>query len=142
MRGAEIMKYRDIKVLEINPVVYLGEDFKNKDYKFNEEYFKNQIKNLEFRYAFNYECPIEDMISVRIEYEDDFTPIIQEKTVEKILSVTNELLKVFGKGVKINLYLDDFIEKVGNSIDMEIDEFTKYLQEETNTKASRVDNLT
>lgn len=125
------MKYKDIKILDINPVVYLGEDFKDKDFKYNQNCFKRKIKNSVFAYGFGYECPIEDMISISVDYKDDFEPIIQEKTLVKILSVTNELLKIFGENVKINLYLDKSIEGIGNSLDMDIKEFFDYLREET-----------
>lgn len=133
------MKYKDIKILDINPVVYLGEDFKDMNFKYNQEYFKRKISDLKFPYGFSYECPIEDMISIGIDYEDDFEPIIKENTVEKIFAVINELLKVFSKNVKINFYLDGLIEGVGNSIDMDIIEFVNYLKEET-TKFEQSNN--
>lgn len=125
------MKYKDVKVLEINPVVYLGEDFKDKNFKYNQDYFKSKIKDCSFAYGFGFECPIEDMVSIHVDYKDDFEPIIREKTLEKILFVTNELLKIFGENVKINLYLDKSIEGIGNSIDIDIKEFFDYFMEET-----------
>jgi len=125
------MKYKEVKVLEINPVVYLGEDFKDKDFRYNQNCFKRKIENSKFAYGFGYECPIEDMISISVYYEDYFEPIIKEDTLEKILSVTNELLKTFEENVKINLHLDKSIEGIGNSLDMDIKEFFDYLMEET-----------
>lgn len=124
------MNYKNIKVLEISPVVYLGEEFKNNDWKVNQRIFKDKIKDLEFKYGFGIECPIEDLICVQIDYKDTFEPLAKHDTIDKIFNVTNELLKVFGDKVKINLYLDDYIEGEGNSIDMTITEFAKWLREE------------
>ena len=53
------MKYKGIEILKIFPIVYLGDEFKNKSFKYNEEYFKEKTKNLNFKYKFSYECPIE-----------------------------------------------------------------------------------
>lgn len=125
------MKYKEVKILEINPVVYLGDDFKVKDFRYNQNHFKSKIKETEFAYGFGYECPIGDMISMQVDYEDNFEPIIKQDTTEKIFAITNELIKIFGKNVKINLYLDKSIEGIGNSLDMEVKEFFEYLMEET-----------
>lgn len=124
------MKYKNVKVLEINPVVYLGEDFKNNDWKVNQNIFKEKIKDINFEYGFSFECPVGDMICINIDYEDKFEPLLKENTIDMIFSVFNQLLKVFKENVKINLHLDDFIDGIGNSVDMNIEELVEYLQEE------------
>lgn len=123
------MKYKNIKVKEINPVVYLGDEFVNNNWKENQRIFKEKIKDLNFKVEFGFECPIDDLIVVQIDYDDDFEPLAKESTIDNIFSVTNELLKVFKESVKINLYLDDFLEE-GNSIDLTIAEFIIWLTEE------------
>lgn len=124
------MKYENVKVLEINPVVYLGEEFIKNDWKINQNIFKGKIEGLHFKCFFNYECPIKDMISISVDYSDDFEPLAKTSTIDNILGVINELLKVFSD-VKVNLHLDNFIEEKGNSIDLDIKEFINYLMEET-----------
>lgn len=123
------MKYKNIKVKEIIPVVYLGDEFVNNDWRENQRIFKEKIKDLNFKAGFGFECPIDDLIVVQIDYNDDFEPLAKESTIDDIFSVTNELLKVFKESVKINLYLDDFLEE-GNSIDLTIAEFIIWLTEE------------
>ena len=117
------MNYRGIKVLFISPVVYLGEEFKNNHWKDNEKLFKNRIKNLNFMFGIKWECPIEDLIMLSVDYEDDLDPIIKIDTLIKIFNTVNELLKVFDKDkVKMNLYLDNC-----DSIDMTVVEFIGWL---------------
>lgn len=120
------MNYRGIKVIFISPVVYLGEEFKNKHWKDNEKTFKNRIKNLNFISGIRWECPIEDLIVLSVDYEDDLDPVIKIDTLIKIFNTINVLLKVFNKDeVKMNLYLDNC-----DSIDMTIIEFIEWLCEE------------
>lgn len=124
------MRYENIKVLEINPVVYLGEEFKNNDWRDNQKLFKERIKDLDFNVSFGIECPIEDLIYVQVDYEDNFEPLAKMDTIDKIFSVTNELLKVFESNVKVNLYLDSYMKNGDNSVDMTITEFVRWLYEE------------
>lgn len=120
------MNYRGIKVLFISPVVYLGEEFKNNHWKDNEKIFKNRIKNLNFISGIRWECPIEDLIVLSVDYEDDLID-----TLIKIFNTINELLKVFNKDkVKINLYLENLYLDNGDSIDMTIVEFIEWVCEE------------
>lgn len=126
------MNYKGVKVLYINPTVYLGEDFKNNDWRDNQRIFKEKIKNLNFGVGFGYECPIDDLIDIQVDYEDNLEPLAKMDTIDKIFSVTNELLKVFGDNVKMNLYLDNYIKDEGNSIDMTITKFVQWLLEELN----------
>ncbi|ENK1244751.1 hypothetical protein P9J83_18200 [Clostridium sporogenes] len=124
------MKYKNVKVLEISPVVYLGKEFRNNDWKVNQNIFKEKVKDIKFEYGFGFECPIGDMINIQIDYKDEFQPLAKESTIDMILSIFNQLLKVFKENVKINLHLDGFIDGVVNSVDMNIKEFVEYLQEE------------
>ena len=126
------MRYKNIKVLSINPVVYLGEEYRHNHWAVNQKIFKEKIKDLHFDVSFGIECPIEDLIDVQINYEDTLEPLARKDTIDKIFKVTKELIIVFRDTVKINIYLDDYIENVGNSIDMTIEEFTDWLREELN----------
>ena len=120
------MKYKGIEILKIFPIVYLGDEFKNKSFKYNEEYFKEKTKNLNFKYKFSYECPIENIIFIGFDYEDNYNPIIKPGSVERIITTISELSKVF-EMVKVNLYLDGYIEEIANCVDMNLDEFLQYL---------------
>ena len=120
------MYYKDSKILEINPVVYLGEKFKDNNFKENQEFFKNKIRNAKFQYDFSFECPIEDLIHVHVDYRDNFIPLAKKDTLNRVSEVFKELSTIF-KDVKINLYLDDYIEGIGNSVDLDYEEFDEYL---------------
>lgn len=123
------MKYKDVKVLEINLVVYLGEKFKNNGWKENQLIFKDIVEKLDLKNSISWECPIEDLIYIYIDdNKDDLDPLPLESTVENIFSVVTELLEG-GFIPKINILLDEFIEE-GNSIDLEFNEFIEWLQKE------------
>lgn len=135
------MKYEGIEILAINPVVYLGEEFKDKSFKYNEEYFKEKIKDLKFSYSFSYECPIEDVVVIGFDYEDNYNPFIKAGSIRRIITTVNELSNVLGENVKVQILLSDYfeetancmqmnLEEMTNCIDMELTEFMKYLYEE------------
>lgn len=135
------MKYEGIEILAINPVVYLGEEFKDKSFKYNEEYFKEKIKDLKFSYSFSYECPIEDVVVIGFDYEDNYNPFIKAGSIRRIITTVNELSNVLGENVKVQILLSDYfegmtnckqmnLEEMSNCIDMELIEFMKYLYEE------------
>lgn len=135
------MKYKGIEVLAINPVVYLGEEFKDKSFKYNEEYFKEKIKDLKFSYSFSYECPIDDVVVIGFDYEDDLKPFIKNGSIKRIITTVNELSKVFGENVRVQILLKGYFEEtanlgqmnpeeMSNCTDIELAEFMKYLYEE------------
>lgn len=135
------MKYKGVEVLAINPVVYLGEKFKNKNFKYNEEYFKEKIKDLKFSYSFSYECPIDDVVVIGFNYNDNYNPFIKNGSIGRIITMVNELSKVFGENVRVQILLNDCFEETANlgqinieekinCIDIELTEFMKYLYEE------------
>lgn len=135
------MKYKGVEVLAINPVVYLGEKFKNKNFKYNEEYFKEKIKDLKFTYGFSYECPIDDVVIIGFNYEDDPNPFIKNGSIRRIITTVNELSNILGENVKVQILLKGYleetvnlgqinIEEMSNCIDMELTEFIKYLYDE------------
>lgn len=132
-----IVKYENIKVLEINPVVYLGEEFTDNDWRYNQKIFKEKVRDLDFEVGFSIECPIEDLIYVQVDYDDDFEPLAKKETIDKIFSVSKELIKLFEDNVKINLYLDDYMEDGSNSVDMSIEEFTVWLKSELSKYESK-----
>lgn len=123
------MKYKGINIKEMNIVVFLGEDFIDKDWRENQDYFGEKIKDLNFKEGFNYECPIEDMVWVYLNYKDDFKPIAKESTIDLIFNCYNELMKVF-KDIKVEFYLNGFLEDEGNSVMLDIKEFVDYLLDE------------
>lgn len=135
------MKYRGVEILAINPVVYLGEEFKNNNFKYNEEYFKEKIKDLKFSYSFSYECPIDDVVVIGFNYNDNYNPFIKNSSIRRIITTVNELSNILGENVKVQILLKGYleetvnlgqinIEEMSNCIDMELTEFIKYLYEE------------
>lgn len=135
------MKYEGIEILAINPVVYLGEEFKNNSFKYNEEYFKEKIKDLKFSYSFSYECPIDDVVVIGFNYEDNYNPFIKAGSIRRIITTVNELSNVLGENVRVQILLSDCFEETANlgqinieekinCIDIELTEFMKYLYEE------------
>ena len=135
------MKYEGIEILAINPVVYLGEEFKDKSFKYNEEYFKEKIKDLKFTYSFSYECPIDDVVVIGFDYDDNYNPFIKNGSIRRIITTVNELSNVLGENVKVQILLSDYfeetancmqmnLEEMTNCIDMELAEFMKFLYEE------------
>lgn len=124
------MKYKGIKVLEINPVVYLGEKFKNNDWRDNQAFFEEKIEDLNFEHNLEFECPIGDLIYIFVNYKDSLEISTKKDTINRILSVSNELMKVFGDNVKINICLAEYIEDGYNSMDISVVEFSKWLHEE------------
>lgn len=135
------MKHEGIEILAINPVVYLGEEFKNNNFKYNEEYFKEKIKDLKFSYSFSYECPIDDVVVIGFNYEDNYNPFIKAGSIRRIITTVNELSKVFGENIRVQILLKGYLEETVNlgqinieekinCTDMELTEFMKYLYEE------------
>lgn len=119
------MKYRGVEVLAINPVVYLGEEFKNNNFKYNEKYFKEKIKDLKFTYGFSYECPIDDVVIIGFNYEDDFNPFIKNGSIRRIITTVNELSNVLGENVKVQILLNDYFEGMTNCKQMNLEEIRK-----------------
>lgn len=124
------MVYENLKVLEISLSVYLGDEYKNNDWKENQEIFQDKIKDLSFDYPFSFECPIEDLICVQLDYKDSLEPLAKAQTIDNVYSVYGELMKVFGEDVKINIYLDGYLKDGSNSVDMSYQEFFGWLKNE------------
>lgn len=127
------MIYNGVKILEINPIVCLGKQYIRNDYKYNQDIFKKQIKGLKFPIDFSYECLNEDRISVYISHDDDFEPIPKEETLNRILHICVELMKIF-TDVKINFFLDGYIDQNYNTIDLEYVEFIDFISNEIKSK--------
>ena len=108
------MLYKKIEVLEINPVVHLKEKA-TKNWKENEKYVLNKMVKFDFN-NFGIENPVNDI--VYIYFKDKVWSI----ETEELCKIYEKLSKIFDE-VKINLYLDDSLEGVGNSIDLTLDEF-------------------
>lgn len=105
------MLYKNIKVETISLVVYL-KDKASENWKINERTVlkwlnKNNIKA-------GVENPIDDLVFIQFEKLD----------INLLTEVYKKAEKDFEE-VKVNLYLDDFIEDEGNSIDLSLEEFLK-----------------
>ena len=126
------MLYENVKVLDINPTIYLGEECKNNDWKINEQEVVRKLKRNSFDFKWNVECPIDDMVLIGIENDDKYEPIIKTETIDHIFTIINKALEVFNpEQVKIQLYLDGYIDEIGNCIDLNIKEFISWLEKET-----------
>lgn len=123
------MNYKNVKVLSIEPVIFLGKDFINNNYRNNEEYVLNKINGFEFKSELGIECPSEDMVFIQLAQYDDYDPIIMQDTMEIIMDTLDKLIKVFDD-VKINLYLDGYIDGHGNNVDLSIKEFIEWSMDE------------
>lgn len=114
-----ILKYKNINVKQISISVCLGSEYKEKDFRENQELFKNMVAKLNFGYGFSYECPIEDLICVYPDF----------KSNEALCSLYGTFSEKFGE-IKVNLLLDDFLEDQCNSIDLSLDEYQELLKSE------------
>lgn len=121
------MKYKNIKVLNFFPIVYLGECFKGTSQRENQAIFKEKTIGLDLK-GTSWECPLEDLIYVYIDKEDDLDPLPLESTIVKIDKVLMELLEG-GFIPKVEIQLDAFLEE-GNSIELNIPDYYKWLKEE------------
>lgn len=114
------MLYNGIKILEINPVIYLGE--KSRDCMSNSLYVKKELDKVsdQFEGEWGIECPIEDLVFI-------YLPNKENSNVGEIINNiydSYDILKDIFDNVKVNFYLDRVIEGLGNSFDMTISEFT------------------
>ena len=108
------MLYKGIEVEEICPVVYI-KDKATKDWKENERYVLNKMVALGFS-EFGVENPIDDLVHVQFDNKD--------WAVEtELLGEIYKKLKTVFEEVKINLYLDGYIEEIGNTVDLTLEEF-------------------
>lgn len=123
------MNYKNVKVLSIEPVIFLGKDFINNDYRDNEKYVLNKLEGLSFKSELGLECPAEDMVFIQLAHGDDYDPIIKYNTMELIMDTLDKLIKKFNN-VKVNLYLNGYINGCGNSVDLSIKEFIEWSMEE------------
>lgn len=110
------MEYKGVKVNYVQLVSYMGEGFKKNSAKENQLLFKNKIK-YGFPYSCSFECPIEDMICINLDWNDG----INEDERPALLCALERLKKIFPESF-INLNLDDFVEE-GNCIDLTGEQF-------------------
>jgi hypothetical protein len=111
------MLYKNVKVSEIHPVVYLKSKA-IKNHKKNEFYVLERVSELGLN-DFEVENPIDDLVFIY--FREDWS-----KETALLSSVYNKLNNVFEE-VKINLHLDEFIENIGNTVDLSLDEFLEEL---------------
>lgn len=123
------MRYKGIEVRFIQLVSYMGDEYKDKDFKEVQEYFKKQIQKQHFPYSISFECPIEDMICIGLDnYKGTGKP-----TLWKYFEALYELKKIFHDSY-INLNLDAFLPE-GNTIDLTGEEFVRlYLSKEASNE--------
>lgn len=121
------MKYKGIDVSFIQLTSYMGNKFKDKNFKEVQDYFKKRIRKYYYPYDISFECPIEDMICIGL---DKYTGL-NEKTLLAYNHALYELKRIFPDSY-INLNLEDFLPE-GNTIDLTGEEFQKlYLMEVSN----------
>lgn len=113
------MIYEGQKVEFIQLVSYLGEEWKNKTFQENQNYFMKKI-NGKLTFSCSFECPIEDMICIN--HEDVLGTTEEDKGT--LLNGLEELKTILPNSF-INLNLGGFVENVGNSIDLTGEEFRK-----------------
>lgn len=110
------MIYKGIEVSFIQLVSYLGDEYKDKDFKEVQSHFKKQIKKYKFPYGCSFECPVEDMVCINLDGMN-----IEDAGKRKLLEALHELKKIFSDSY-INLNLEDFLPE-GNTIDLTGEEF-------------------
>ena len=113
------MTYKGESVEFIQLVSYLGEEYRNKTFKENQNYFKEKI-NEKISFSCSFECPIEDMICIN--HKDVIGKRYTDEDKGVLLSGLEELKTIFPNSF-INLHLYSFIEGEGNSIDITGEEF-------------------
>lgn len=129
------MFYKNLKVLDIEPVIYLGS--KSKNWKDNQLYVKKELEKVKdkIKGSWGIECPINDMVLIYLPYQNSYDKDTNEVNVDvNYLIDAYYILREVFDNVKINFYLDGSIDNVGNNFDMDIDEFKQYLQ---NQKANQ-----
>ncbi|MEG0728157.1 MAG: hypothetical protein RR420_00905 [Anaerovoracaceae bacterium] len=135
------MKYQNIHVLNVSPVIYLGD--KSKNWKSNQEYVRSELEKVKDKIdsCWEIECPIGDMVLIYLPIKDNLskedyeTMTTEDFLLEAYKIATDfsdvlaayEILNSIFEDVKINLYLDDVIEGIGNNVDMSIDEFKSFI---------------
>lgn len=119
------MLYKNVKVEQISISVYMGKKYAENDFRKNQTIFKRKISKLNTICGFGYECPIEDLICIYPDGLGELEETISKSDFDKIISVYNEMSKIF-EDVKVNLYLEDFIEEC-NSIDLSKEEFINWV---------------
>lgn len=131
------MEYKNIKALNIFPIVYLGEQFKGNTQRGNQFIFKEKTIGLDLK-GTSWECPLEDLIYIYIDEEDNLDSLPLESTVEKIDKVLMELLEG-GFIPKVEIQLDGFLEE-GNSIELGVPDYYKWLKQEIErVESERID---
>lgn len=126
------MLYKNVKILEIEPVIYLGD--KAKDWKYNQEYVKKKLEKVEHKIKgiWGIESPIDDMVLIYLPYQNNWNEETDEVEADvDYLINAYEILKEIFDDVKINFLLDDYVDG-GNSFDMSIEEFKQYNQIQKN----------
>lgn len=121
------MLYKNVKVIDIEPVIYLGD--KAKDWKYNQLYVKKELEKVAHKFDGNWgiESPIDDMVLIYMPYQTNYNKETNEVKVDiNYLINSYEILKEVFDDVKINFYLSDYVDG-GNTFDMSIEEFKKYI---------------
>lgn len=121
------MMYKGVKVLDIEPIIYLGD--KAKDWSYNQKYVQKELGKVKHKDSWGIESPIDDMVCIYLPYRDKtYNPTTEESTVDvEYLIEAYYILKQVFDNVQINFYLDNDIEGVGNNFDMTIEEFKEYI---------------
>ncbi|HBJ1650907.1 TPA: hypothetical protein LA460_000126 [Clostridium botulinum] len=118
------------KIENVCLLVKLGDKFKDEDWRDNEEYVIDKIKNHSNLFEldrFGIECPFEDLVYISNESftgegEEGVYPSNQNE-LDILINCYKELLKVFNENqVKISIHSNTLYEE-GNEDDFSLEEF-------------------
>lgn len=118
------------KIGNVSLLIMLGEEFKEKDFYYNEEYVLNNINSncKTFKITeYEIECPCNDLVYLSNSYmtgegEDGYYPANEEE-LKMLIGSYNKIAKVFGKErVKIAVYSCYLYENY-NEDDFSLEEF-------------------
>lgn len=105
------MLYKGVKVNQVGLTVDLEEY--SEDWRVNERFVLSELDKLEINLGV--ENPIEGLVYI-------YLPESKEYDVEYVSDVFNAI-KVRFDNVKVNLLLDEFIDGIGNTVDIELEEY-------------------
>ena len=114
------MLYKNVKVEEVNVVIYLREKAVD-NWAANERIVLDWLNKSMIEINVGIENPVDDMVYL---YFLD----VENVNIKLLTEVYKEAEKEFEE-VKVNLYLDGCIDGDINSVDLSLDEFLKLLEE-------------
>lgn len=117
------------KIEDVSLLIILGEDFKENDWRWNENYVIKQLEeecNIFDMDEFNIECPYEDLVyfsncSFTGVGEVGYYPSNPDELAKLVASYL-EAVKVFGDRVRVSVH-SNYLYENGNEDDFSLEEF-------------------